>query len=90
MHTIYGHISYKNLSKKYLETEYYIDSIDLITEKFTYECPECNALFYPKQILKNPKIILDEGPLYRMLVDITYLEENILKIKLNINISSIQ
>ena len=26
-------------------------------------------------MIKNPKIILDEGPHYRMLVDITYLDE---------------
>ena len=59
---ISGHINYKNLDKKYLETEYYIYSIEIITEKFAYECLECNSLYYSKKIIKNPKIILDEGP----------------------------
>lgn len=76
LHIKYGHLSSKNLAKKFLETEYYIDSIEIITEKYTYECPECNALYYSKKIIKNPKSILDKGPRFRMLVDITYLDES--------------
>ena len=65
LHIQFGHINYKNLSKKFLDGEFYLDSIDIITEAYTKDCPECYAKFYSKKILNNPKVILEEGPLNR-------------------------
>ena len=55
LHNKFGHISYKNLAKKYLETEYYIDSIEILTEKYAYKCPECNSIYYSRNIKKIQK-----------------------------------
>ena len=75
IHDIYGHISFRNLSKKLLSTNFFIDNIDIITEKYTKEIPECYSNFHSKQIIKKPKVIKDEGPHYRLLVDFTYLNQ---------------
>ena len=39
------------------------------------KCPECFAKFFSKKLKNSPKIILDEGPHYRLLIDITYLDK---------------
>ena len=45
------------------------------------ECPECYTKFFSKKLYKSPKIISDEGPHYRLLIDITYLDKNYYNIK---------
>ena len=41
VHDKHGHISYKTLSKKFLESDYYLDGIEIITEAYSKECPQC-------------------------------------------------
>ena len=83
IHKNNGHISFRTLSKKFLEEEFYIDSIDTITKEYTNQCPECYAKFYSKKLVKKPKMIYDEGPHYRLLVDITYLDSKYYSDKTN-------
>lgn len=68
-----GHISSRNLAKKLKDTDFYID-IEIITEQFTREYAECFAKYYSRKIIKNPKIIIDQGPNYILLIDYTYLD----------------
>lgn len=75
LHEQYGHISFKNLAKKFLETEYYLNGIEIITEEYSKQCAECYSKFFSKKLIKSPKIILDGGPHYRLLVDKTYLDK---------------
>lgn len=79
IHEKNGHILYKSLAKKFLDSEYYLDGIELITEEYTKQCSECFVKFYSKKIMKSNKIILDEGLHFRMLVNITYLDNNFYK-----------
>ena len=44
-------------------------------KKYSKECPEFYSKYYSKEILKQQKIILDEGPHYRLLIDYTYLDK---------------
>ena len=74
IHNSNGYISYKNLSKKFLNDEYFIDNIDIVTKEYNKLCPECYSKFYRKHLIKSPKMIYDEGPHYRLLIDITYLD----------------
>ena len=83
IHNENGHISYKTLARKFLEEDNYLDGIELITEEYFKECAECHAKFFSKKLIQSPKIIIDEGPYYRMLVDITYLDKNFYKVKTN-------
>ena len=83
LHNINGHISYRTLSKKFLEDEYFIDNIELITKEYATQCPECYAKFFSRKIIKSPKIIYDEGPHYRLLIDITYLDKKYYSNKTN-------
>ena len=75
IHDIYGHISFRNLSKKLLSTNFFIDNIDILTQKYTKEFPECYSNFHSKQIIKRPKVIKAEGPHYRLLAYFTYLDQ---------------
>ena len=52
-----------------------MQGIDIITEQYCKECPEFFSKFFSGGLAKSPKIIMDEGPHYRMLVDITYLDK---------------
>ena len=83
LHKINGHISYRTLGKKFLEDEYFIDNIELITKEYANQCPECYAKFFSRKIIKSPKIIYDEGPHYRLLIDITYLDTKLYSKKTN-------
>ena len=83
IHDQNGHISYRNLSKKFCEDEFYIDSIDLIAQEYLKQCPECYAKFYCKKMIKYPMQIQDEGPHYRLLIDITYLDSKYYSKKTN-------
>ena len=69
--------------KNFQKEEFYIDSIDTITKEYTNQCPECYAKFYSKKLVKKPKMIYDEGPHYRLLVDITYLDSKYYSDKTN-------
>ena len=62
IHTQYGHTTYKNLANKIKNSEYYFDGIELISEKYLKDCPECYGKFFPRKIIKIPKIIIDERP----------------------------
>ena len=75
LHDNNGHISSRTLAKKFIEDEFYIDNIELITKEYTNQCPECYSKYYSRKLVKQPKIIFDEGPHYRLLVDITYLDK---------------
>ena len=75
LHETNGHIAYRTLAKKFLEDEFFIDNIEIITREYTSQCPECYKNFYSRKLIKSPKIIYDEGPHYRLLVDITYLDK---------------
>ena len=81
LHQDNGHIASRTLAKKFLDDEYYIDNIEVITKEYCSQCPECYSKFYSRKFIKTPKIIHDEGPHYRLLVDITYLDENYYKDK---------
>ena len=81
IHKENGHISSKSLARKFMEEDNYLDGIELITEEFSKQCPECYAKFFSKKLNKSPKIIVDEGPHYRMLIDITYLDKKLFKNK---------
>ena len=85
IHNEKGHISYKTLASIFLEDDNYLDGIELITEEYPKQCSECHAKFFWKKLIQSPKIIIDEGPHYRMLVDITYLDRIFTKVKLIIN-----
>ena len=50
IHEKYGHISYKSLSKKFLDNEFYLDGIELIIEEYIKQCSECYVKFYVKKI----------------------------------------
>ena len=71
IHDVNGHIAYRTLAKKFLEDEFFIDNIEIITKEYTSQCPECYKNFYSRKLIKSPKIILDKGPYYRLFVDIT-------------------
>ena len=47
-----------------------MQGIDIITEQYCKECPEFFSKFFSGGLAKSPKIIMDEGPHYIMLVDI--------------------
>ena len=64
------------MSKKFDERDYYIDNIKIITKEYTKICPECYSKFYILKLPRATKIITDEGPHYRLLIDITYLDSN--------------
>ena len=83
LHEIHGHITYKTLAKKFLADEFFIDNIEIITKEYTSQCPECYKNFYSRKIITSPKIIYDEGPHYRLLVDITYLDKKYYSNKIN-------
>ena len=73
------------------KSDYFIDGIDALVDHFCKNCPECFTINYRKELPRSPKIIFEEGPHYRMLIDITYLEKNLLdkKIKYKYIIDSI-
>ena len=75
-HLKYDHISFKTLAKKISDSDFYFNGIEIITEEFCKQCPICFSKYFSKKLIKQPKIILDEGPHYRLLVDITYLDKN--------------
>ena len=75
LHETNGHIAYRTLAKKFLEDEFFIDNIEIITREYTSQCPECYKNFYSRKLIKSPKIIYDEGSHYKLLVDITYLDK---------------
>ena len=75
LHNANGHISYRTLAKKFLEEDYFVDNIELVTKEYSTQCPECYAKFFSRKIIKSSKIIFDEGPHYRLLIDITYLDK---------------
>ena len=81
IHNENGHISAKTLARKFMDGNNYLDGIELITEEFSKQCAECYTKFFSKKLVKSPKIIVDEGPHYRMLVDITYLDKKLFKDK---------
>ena len=56
IHDIYGHISFRNLSKKLLSTDFFIGNIDVIKEQYTKECPECFCKFHRRNYSKNQKL----------------------------------
>ena len=64
------------MAKKFNESDYYIDNIEIITKEYTKICPECYSKFYSQKLPRATKIITDEGPHYRLLIDITYLDSN--------------
>ena len=74
LHKKNGHVAYRTLAKKFTEDEFFLDNIEIITKEYTNQCPECYAKFYSRKLIKLPKIIYDEGPHYRLLIDITYLD----------------
>ena len=76
LHTAFGHIHPQKLSKALLNRDFYMQGLDIITNQFCIDCPECHSKFFSKNIVKSPAIIIDEGPHYRMLFDITYLEKD--------------
>ena len=83
LHEIHGHITYKTLAKKFLEDEFFIDNIEIITKEYTSQCPECYKNFYSRKLITSPKIIFDEGTHYRLLADITYLDKKYYSNKTN-------
>ena len=83
LHNINGHISSRTLAKKFYEDEFYIDNIELITKEYTNQCPECYSKYYSRKLIKQPKIIFDEGLHYRLLVDIIYLDKKYYSEKMN-------
>ena len=83
LHGNNGHISYRTLAKKFLEGEYYIDNIEIVCKEYTTKCPECYSKYFSRKLIKVPKIIYDEGPHYRLLVDITYLDPKYFSNKTN-------
>lgn len=48
--------------------------MEFITENIFKECPICISKYYSEKINIMSQIITDDGPHYRYLVDITYLE----------------
>lgn len=75
IHKTYGHISANNVANKIKKQEVYFDGIEFLAESYSKDCPECYSKYYSKKILKQQKIILDEGPHYRLLIDYTYLDK---------------
>ena len=84
-HLKYDHISFKTLAKKISDSDFYFNGIEIITEEFCKQCPICFSKYFSKKLIKYPKIILDEGPHYRLLVDITYLDKKFFLGKQNIS-----
>ena len=73
--------SCKRLEDGSFEDKNKIDNIEVITKEYCSQCPECYTKFYSRKFIKTPIIIHDEGPHYRLLIDITYLDENYYKDK---------
>ena len=61
-----------------------MQGIVIITEQYRKECNEYFSKSFSITINKSPEIIIEEGPRYRMLVDITYLNKKFYGIKLSI------
>ena len=57
-----------------MNDEYFIDGLEIIAKEYTKLCPECYNKIFSKKLLKSPKMIHDEGPHYRLLIDIKYLD----------------
>ena len=59
-HTSFGHIHPQKLSKALLNSDFYMQGLDIITNQLCIEYPECHSKFFSKNIIKSPAIIIDE------------------------------
>ena len=59
----------------------YIDSLDFLIERYIRQCPVCITKYFSSPVKSPIKIITDEGPHFRYLMDITYLKNDIYKKK---------
>ena len=53
IHDVKGHISFKNIAKKFLDSNFFLDNIDVITEHFSKERLECFSKFHSKKLAKQ-------------------------------------
>ena len=76
LHKNNGHMPTNKFKDLLYKSDYFIDGLDILIEYFCKECPECFVLNYGIALPNAAKLILEEGPHYRMLIDITYLEKS--------------
>ena len=77
IHNIIGHGQKEKFKLLLKNNNFYMEGIDLLIEHFTNNCPICCTYYQSLKLVKNPRIITDEGPHYRYLCDITYLDKKI-------------
>ena len=83
-HFLVGHGQKDKFKSILKNSNFYLEGIDVIIDEYCRNCPYCATYYNSIKLVKNPRIILDEGPHYRYLVDITYLDKEIInKVKYN-------
>ena len=71
LHKENNHLNLHDFKNILIKTDFYLEGLNVILKEYYLKCPECYNKYYARNIMLSPVLILDEGPNYRVLCDIT-------------------
>ena len=73
LHKESNHINLHDFKNILIKTDFYLEGLEVILKEYYLKCPDCYSKYYARNIMLSPVLILDEGPNFRVLCDITIL-----------------
>ena len=73
LHKENNHLNLHDFKNILIKTDFYLEGSEVILKEYYLKCPDSYNKYYARNIMFSPVLILNEGPNFWVLCDITIL-----------------